>query len=67
MTYRIRYNQTGGTGQEEALVEATNPTEALVKFCHTADAGVDPDRLRQRVVSVCAEDLLDVPVGPSAV
>ncbi len=35
MVYRIRYVRGDGRGEREAVVEANNTTEALVKFSHT--------------------------------
>ena len=53
-TYRIRYSQDGG-GQNEAVIEATSPSEAIVKFHHTLAHPNRPGVLRDRVVSVSAD------------
>ncbi len=34
MVYRIRYRETPGSREAETTVEATSPTEAIVKFRH---------------------------------
>lgn len=39
MTYRIRYRSKGGACEEEALVEAHSPAEAMVKFQFVQDPG----------------------------
>ena len=57
MVYRIRYNDAGATfRQQEAIVEASSPTEALVKFCHTCPPRQDPSHVREQVTSICSED-----------
>jgi len=53
-TYRIRYSQDGGT-QDETTVEASNPSEAIVKFHHTVANPGKSGATRERVVSVSAD------------
>ena len=56
MFYRIRYQDDVGHGQAETIVEAHNPTEALVKFSHTGRGYAEVHRLREKIVSISAEE-----------
>ena len=57
MVYRIRYI-SGGVGQHEAVIEANNTAEALVKFSHAQTAMKDC-RGRQEVTSIAPDTPLD--------
>lgn len=53
-TYRIRFSREGGN-QDEATIEASNPTEAIVKFHHVIAKPGKPLSQRDRVVSVSTD------------
>ena len=59
MVYRIRYQGESEFREKEAVVEASNPTEALVKFCHTRNEPCSADRIRDKVTSVSLELALE--------
>ena len=61
MVYRIRYREEDDDGEAEAIVEASNPTEALVKFRHTYTGNVDTARLHHRITSISADACDDPP------
>ena len=54
MVYRIRYRSGEGL-DDEVVVEANSPTEAMVKFQHTRETASRGIR-REVVTSVRAED-----------
>ena len=57
MVYRIRYRR-GETQDNEIVVEANSPAEAMIKFRHTRPAQ-DDCRGQSRVTSVLAEPRAD--------
>ena len=59
MVFRIRYQGEDEGGEKEAVVEASNPTEALVKFCHTHNEPCSADRIRDKITSVSLEQTLE--------
>ena len=59
VVYRIRYQGESEFGEKEAAVEASNPTEAVVKFCHTHNEPCSADRIRDKITSVSVEPALD--------
>ena len=56
MIYRIRYRRPDATDDREFVVEASSPTEAMVKFNHTHDGAGELSRCARVVTSVRAED-----------
>ncbi|RPI63934.1 MAG: hypothetical protein EHM48_01660 [Planctomycetaceae bacterium] len=55
MEYRIRYHKQSQSGPEqETLVQANSPAEAMVKFLHTRGDSRDT-RQNPWVTSVCPE------------
>ncbi len=56
MVYRIRYHDTLGQGQTEAMVEANSPTEAMVKFRCIYNTREFEAELPEVVTSVSADD-----------
>jgi len=54
MTYRIRYRKPDTHGEAEMVVEASSPTEAMIKFQCSWD-GPSPRNREDVVTSVCAE------------
>ena len=62
MVYRIRYSN--GSLKAEAVVEANNTTEALVKFRHTRGGFNGSDPHGAEVISICPETSADsLPTG----
>jgi hypothetical protein len=55
MIYRIRYRQTNAARDQELVVEANSPTEAMVKFQHAYHGSQAPGA-GQIVTSVRAEE-----------
>ncbi|MHC4981696.1 MAG: hypothetical protein ACYTF6_00820 [Planctomycetota bacterium] len=53
--YRIRYKDKEDAAEAEALVKANSPTEALVKFRHGRNAGVNTTAPREHITSIYAE------------
>jgi len=53
--YRIRYLDQPGQGKSETIIEANNPTEAMVKFQHTMDRSDLPKAIVSRVISISPE------------
>jgi len=56
VAYRIRYRDTVGRSESEAVVEANSPNEALVKFRHVRSDRDRPGCSRQLVTSVSVDD-----------
>jgi hypothetical protein len=61
MVYRIRYRRLAEQREDEAVVEANSPTEALVKFQHARSDWPDRSRYRPQVTSVKADELDPAP------
>ena len=55
MTYRIRYRRADAHGEDEMVVEAGSPNEAMIKFQCSWD-GPAPRRYEDVVTSVRAEE-----------
>ena len=55
MVFRIRYRHQSDGRENEVEIEATSPTEALVKFRHLRDERPDVQRPHERVTSICLE------------
>ena len=56
MTYRIRFQQPGRPREDEALIEANSPNEALVKFRCIRRFGVDPAYRSEHITSVSVDE-----------
>ena len=56
MEYRIRYRAADVGDDEEFVVQANSPTEALVKFHHTHPDGEKIGRSQANVTSVSLTD-----------
>jgi hypothetical protein len=59
MVYRIRYRPEGSRGDAEAVVEAKNAAEAMVKFCQSHAGKEGPSSVRQRIRSVSTDHYCD--------
>lgn len=65
MVYRILYSDDGQNHPAEAMVEAHNTAEALVKFRHAGGA-CEPARVgRSQVISICAEPAEETATDPA--
>ena len=56
MMYKIRYCQEDGSGTAEMAVEASSPTEALVKFHHIRGEQQRDRGPHETITSVRADD-----------
>lgn len=54
-TYRIRYRHGAGQAEDEAVVEANSPVEAMVKFRHTRNGRPRDAWPADDVLSVCPD------------
>ena len=55
IVYRIRYKEAEGAAEDETLVEANSPNEALVKFRHSHAAEAASATAAELVTSIYAE------------
>ncbi|HUT56471.1 MAG TPA: hypothetical protein VNA25_01200 [Phycisphaerae bacterium] len=59
MVYRIRYSDGGLKAEAEAVVEANNTTEAMVKFRHTRGGLSGTASHDAVVISICPDMAAD--------
>ncbi len=55
MVFRIRYRKRTDGKESQILVEASNPTEALVKFRHTCGQAHGSDPSAQSVTRISSD------------
>jgi len=56
MNYCIRFRQGEGLSEDEIVVEANSPTEAVVKFCCTTETRLRGSARQHEITSVSATD-----------